>query len=137
LQVALEAGLAQGLSTIKYIAFNKSNPAESFEFDLNFSIEEKAEKQHIYSSNRVVLHDVYPNPVTNDQAFVNYSILHESVKAKITLHNILGNTIEEYPLPQTENRLKIQTSTLNAGIYFYTLYVDNEGVMTRKLIVRK
>ena len=136
LQVALEAGLAQGASTIKYIAFNKHNLSDSFEFDLNFLVEEKPEKQDIYSSNLIMLHDVYPNPVT-DQAYVDYSILDSHIKAKIMIHNILGNAIEEYPLPASENKVKIRADILNSGIYFYTLYIDNEGVVTRKLIVKK
>lgn len=136
LQVALEAGLAQGASTIKYLAFNKHSPSDSFEFDLNFLVEEKAEKQDIYSSNLIMLHDVYPNPVT-DQAYVDYSILDSHIKAKIMIHNILGNAIEEYPLPASENKVKIRADILNSGIYFYTLYIDNEGVITRKLIVKK
>jgi hypothetical protein len=136
LQVALEAGLALGSSTVKYIAFNKSSPAEVFEFELNFQVEEAAEKQDIYSSVNIQLHDVYPNPAT-DHAWVDYTIFDSQVKAKIMIHNILGNTIEEYPLPVSENKVKIRAEALNPGIYFYTLYIDNEGVITRKLLVKK
>jgi len=83
-----------------------------------------------------MLKDVYPNPII-DNAFVDYQILNEEVKAKIVLHNILGNIIEEYPLISSENKLKIRADGLNAGIYFYTLYIDNDGVITRKLVVKK
>jgi hypothetical protein len=136
LQIGLDAGLAQGASSIRYLAINKYNPSESFEFDLNFMVEERAEKQNIYSSPRVLLHDVYPNPVTAD-AFIEYSILDSHVKAKIVIHNILGSPMEEYALPSSENKVKILAEALNTGIYFYTLYIDNEGVVTRKLIVKK
>jgi hypothetical protein len=136
LQVALEAGLAQGMSSIKYVAINKSNVSEAFEFELNFVVDEALEKEDIYVSHLIMLHDVYPNPVT-DHAFVEYSILDSHIKAKIVLHNILGNPIDDYPLPVSENKVKIRADALNSGIYFYTLYVDNEGVVTRKLIVKK
>lgn len=136
LQVALEAGLAHGASSVKYLVFNKSNTSDSFEFELNFNVDERAEKQDIYSSPHVMLHDVYPNPVT-DHAFVEYSIIDPQVKAKIILHNILGNAIDDYPLPASENKVKIRADALTSGIYFYTLYIDDEGVVTRKLIVRK
>ena len=36
-----------------------------------------------------------------------------------------------------EDRAKIQTDEFVSGIYFYTLYLNNNGVLTRKLIVRK
>jgi hypothetical protein len=135
-QIALEAGLANGISSVKYLVFNRYNPSETFEFDLNFVVEERSIKEDIYSSPHIVLHDVYPNPVV-DYAFVNYDILNEAVAAKIIIHNILGNPIEEYALPSAENRVKIRAESMNAGIYFYTLYLDNEGVMTRKLIIKK
>lgn len=135
-QVALEAGLANGISSVKYVVFNRQNTAENIEIDLNFSVEERTSKEDIYASNHIVLHDVYPNPVV-DYAFVNYNLLNDAMEAKIIIHNILGNPVEEYSLPATENRVKIRADAMDAGIYFYTLYLDNEGVVTRKLIVKK
>ena len=136
LQIALEAGLASGHSLVKYVVFNKNNASESVEIDLNYIVEEKAEKENIYSSRLMILYDVYPNPVT-DYAFVDYKLLNEQLEAKIVIHNILGNPLDEYPLPAAENKVRIRADVLNAGIYFYTLYLDNEGVVTRKLIVKK
>ena len=136
LHVALEAGLADGHSTIKFIAFNKFTPGESYEFDLDFMVAEREEKAIIFSSSDILLREVYPNPVT-DVAYIEYTLLDDRVKAKILIHNILGNTIEEYPLPPDENKVKIRADALTAGIYFYTLYLDNEGVITRKLILKK
>jgi hypothetical protein len=136
LQIALDGGLAPGASSIKYIAFNKLNSTETLEFDLNFLVEEKPEKENIYNSRHITLHDVYPNPVS-EYAFVDYTLANEQVKAKIVIHNILGNSIEEYALAFGENKIKVRADALSAGIYFYTLYVDNEGVITRKLIVKK
>lgn len=135
-QVALEAGLANGISSVKYVVFNRQNTTENIEIDLNFSVEERTSKEDIYASNHIVLHDVYPNPVV-DYAFVNYNLLNDAMEAKIIIHNILGNPVEEYSLPATENRVKIRADAMDAGIYFYTLYLDNEGVVTRKLIVKK
>lgn len=135
--VVLEGGLVSGLSTAKYIAFNRLNPAQLLELDLNFAIEEKSEKaSNIYSSRHITLFDVYPNPAV-DHANVAYKLVDGQVKAKILLHNILGNVIGEYSLPSAENTIRIKTDDLSSGIYFYTLYLDNEGVTTRKLIVKR
>lgn len=135
-QIALDAGLANGIGSVRYVVFNRYNPSESLEFDLNFAVDERSAKEDIYSSPHIILHDVYPNPVV-DHAFVNYAMLTDAVEAKIIIHNILGNPIEEYSLPSSENKVKIRADAMNAGIYFYTLYLDNEGVITRKLIVKK
>lgn len=134
--VALEAGLVPGLSSVKYIAFNKANPNEVLEFDLNFIVEEKETSKNIYSSRAINLQEVYPNPAS-EFAYVNYKVLSDDAKAKMILHNVLGSPVGEYELPNLESRVKIRTEELNAGIYFYTLYVDNKAVMTRKLVVKK
>lgn len=135
-QVALDAGLASAISSVRYVVFNRSNSAENVEFDVNFAVDERSGKEDVYVSPHITLHDVYPNPVT-DYAFINYDILNDAIKAKIIIHNILGNPVDEYNLPSAENKVKIRAETMNTGIYFYTLYLDNEGVITRKLIVKK
>ncbi|MEJ7646570.1 MAG: T9SS type A sorting domain-containing protein [Chryseolinea sp.] len=134
--VVLEAGLVSGESALKYVVYNRSNPTQSLEFELNFNVTEKPEKENIYSSRFVTLRDVYPNPVI-DQAVIEYKILNDRIKAKILVHNLLGNVVSEYALPIYENLVRLKTDDLSPGIYFYTLYVDNESVITRKLIVRK
>ncbi len=134
--VVLEAGLTENESTLRYLAYNKSNPGQSLEVDLNFDVEEKPDKATIYNSRFITLYDVYPNPAV-EAAYLDYHLANDQVKAKILVHNILGNIIGEYSLSSLENRVRIKTEDQSAGIYFYTLYVENEGVMTRKLIVKK
>ena len=134
--VALDAGLNQNESTLRYLAYNKSNPGQSLEVDLNFSVEEKPDKATIYNSRHITVYDVYPNPAV-EIANLAYKLTSDQVKPKILLHNILGNIIGEYALSSLETLVRIKTEDLSPGIYFYTLYVENEGVMTRKLIVKK
>jgi|APTNR8051073442_1049403.scaffolds.fasta_scaffold00270_25 hypothetical protein len=134
--IGLEAGLAEGFSTVRYLIFNKSNPSESSSIELNYVVEGRSEKSNIYSSKYITIHDVYPNPVI-DYANIDYKLHSDEVKTKIVIHNILGNTLTEYELPYLETSIKIPAEQLGAGIYFYTLYIENEGVMTRKLIVKK
>ena len=135
-EIGLDAGLANGVSSVKYLVFNRYNSSDSIEIDLNFAVEERSTKLDIFTHPQIILHDVYPNPVV-DYAFVNYDLLNPETDAKIIIHNILGNMIDEYDLPASENKVKIRAESMNAGIYFYTLYLDNEGVVTRKLIVKK
>lgn len=134
--IALEAGLTEGFSSVRYHVYNKSNATEISQLDLNFIIEAKRERNHIYSSQLITLHDVYPNPVVTT-ARIDYNIHNENAKAKIIIHNILGSPLSVYELLPSQNSVKIDADALNSGIYFYTLYVNNEGVMTRKLMVKK
>jgi hypothetical protein len=134
--IGLEAGLAEGFSTIKILILNKSIPTESLALDLNFLVEAKPEKSNIYTSRQITIHDVYPNPASS-VAYIDYTLHADPHKTKIVLHNILGSPIKEYELSAFESKVKLSVEDLNSGIYFYTLYINNEGVITRKLIVKK
>lgn len=136
LQIALEGGLVPGPSSVRYLAFSRSNTAHSVEFEINFTIEERPDKNNIYQSRAITVKDVYPNP-SIDHAYIDYQVTSDRIKARLRIHNILGNVVGEYDLSPYETLVRIKTEELNAGIYFYTLYVDNESVMTRKLIVKK
>lgn len=135
-QIALDAGLSAGESSVQYVVFNKSLPAQLMEFTLNYTVEEKSEKPNIYDSRFITLQDVYPNPVT-DNATVVYKILNDRVKARIRLHNLLGNIVADYELNPADTQLRLRVDDLSEGIYFYTLYLEGESVITRKLIIKK
>lgn len=136
LTLVLDAGLAPGTSTVRYAVSNRSTPSETVEVEINYIVEEKTVKNEIFHSRHITIHDIFPNPVT-DFATINYKIHTEDVRAKIVIHNILGSRLEELELPYLQTQVKLSAEELSGGIYFYTLYLDNEGVMTRKLMVKK
>jgi hypothetical protein len=134
LYYTLETGLVTGPANLRFEIAAKGN--HPLEHNINVQIDEKRETSFVFQSRDITIHDVYPNPVV-DQAFIDYRIHNEAVKARVVIHNILGRTMNEADLPVYETKLKLQTEELSTGIYFYTLYLDNAGVLTRKLIVRK
>ncbi len=134
--ITVEAGLVSGISQARYVLFNKYNPTDQYTVDLSFTVEEKPERSNLYTSPYITIYDVYPNPVI-DYAYIQYHILNERAKARIVIHNVLGNPLSEHNFNSGETLLKIKLEDLNSGVYFYTLYLENEAVMTRKLIVKK
>lgn len=132
----VEGGLLSSQNSIKFQIFPKGSPLEIEEYSVAITIREKLEKPVLFQSKEITIQDVYPNPV-QDQAFIEYRIHNENVKAKLVMHNILGKQLNEIDLPTSETRIKLQTEDFISGIYFYTLYLDNNGVLTRKLIIRK
>jgi hypothetical protein len=136
LYYTLETGLVTGLSSLRFEIFMRGNPQHAAEHNVSVQIDEKRETNFVFHSKDITIHDVYPNPVT-DQAFIDYSIHNEAIKAKVVIHNILGRTMNETELPVFETKIRLSAEELTTGIYFYTLYLDNDGVLTRKLIVRK
>ena len=134
--VELETGLVPGNSSVKFLFYNLSNTSESIETEINYSIKDKGEKGILYSSDVVQLSDVFPNPV-REKAIFNYTYLNPEKEARIVIHSVLGSVISEFNLSPYESRLSIPVIEYNPGVYFYTLYIDNEGVATKKMIIRK
>lgn len=136
LAFTLETGMVTGQNSFKFEVFPRGNPSAAIEHNCTVNVEEKRTKALVFQSKDITIHDVYPNPVT-DIAYIDYTIHSEAVKAKVVIHNILGRPMNETELPISESKIKIQAEDLATGVYFYTLYLDNNGVLTRKLVVRK
>ncbi len=132
----VEGGMLSSQNSIRFQVHPKGNSQETEEYAVSIAILEKTEKPVLFQSKDITINDVYPNPV-QDHAFIDYRLHNETIKAKLIIHNILGKAMNEFDLPNSETRVKIQTEEFSSGIYFYTLYLDNNGVLTRKLIIRK
>ena len=135
LYYSIESGLMPAQNNLKFEIFPKGSPAEAIEHNVSLAVEERVQRS-LYQSREITIHDVYPNPV-QDQAIIDYKISNDLVKAKIVLHNVLGKPLGDYELSPEDTRIKIQTDELPSGVYFYTLYLNNNGVFTRKIMVRK
>ncbi|MCW5911597.1 MAG: T9SS type A sorting domain-containing protein [Cyclobacteriaceae bacterium] len=136
LAFVVESGLIASQHAIRFQVFPRGNQAEMQEYNMHINVHERTEKPVLFHSKDITIQDVYPNPV-QDYAYIDYRIHNENTKARLTIHNILGKPMDELELPTSETRVKLQTEEYTSGIYFYTLYLDNNGVLTRKLIVRK
>jgi len=132
----LDAGLTEEFSTVSYTISNKDNPIDAISFDIHYAVKEKIGIDVFYDSEDIMLNDIYPNPAS-ETAFLEYQLKVEESKAKIILHNVLGSVVGDYPLSFFEHQLKIPVQDLNPGVYFYTLYLDNRGVITKKLVIKK
>lgn len=133
---ALRSGLAEGSSSIKYLISDKTAPDVQVELEIIYDISDQLHQSALFTSRDITLNDVYPNPVT-EFAVIDYKVMNPDAKVKIVMHNILGSIVGEFVLQPLETRHKINAESFNPGVYFYTLYVDNDGLMTRKLIVQK
>ena len=136
LYFTVETGLVTTANSLHFEVFPRGNPAGGLDHAFSLTVDEKPTKSLVFQSKDITIHDVYPNPVV-DIAFIDYRIHNESLKAKVVIHNILGSSVGHYELPVFESKVKVQADELTSGVYFYTVYVDNIGVLTRKLVVRK
>lgn len=132
----VEAGIQNASTSIKLQVFPKGIPSDALDYSISLSVNEKTVKPLIFQSKDITIEDVYPNPV-QDIAYMHYRLHNENISAKVVIHNILGSPVKDIELSSSEDRAKIMVDELISGIYFYTLYLDNTGVLTRKLIIRK
>lgn len=132
----LESGIESGQGNIKFQVFTKGNSSDAIDYAVSVLVQEKGQKQILFRSKDITIEDVYPNPV-QDIAYMDYHIHNETVTAKVVIHNILGRAISEIELSPLEDRVKIHSEEFVSGIYFYTLYLNNNGVLTRKIVIRK
>jgi len=50
--------------------------------------------------------------------------------------NLLGSVVKEVEIDQNSNKLSMDISNLDAGVYFYSIVVNNEVFQTKKLVIR-
>jgi hypothetical protein len=120
-----------GISTIRYVFFNRANPSDSVCVNVSFdALFDGVGKQIV----RNILSGAYPNPANNTVNF-EYSLNSENASAVI-IRNLVGSVVKKSTLTGAEGKLTVFTGDLPEGIYFYSLDVDGKAITTRKLIVR-
>ncbi len=98
--------------------------------------ESKKSEERMFANERISVSNIYPNPVVEDYAEVDFQIIGNVNEAKILLSNVLGSPVAEHSLDRSDRRLRIPTRDWNNGVYFYTLSLDGKKVATKKFLVR-
>ncbi len=132
----LLAGITEAQSTVKYQFFDKNNPEDMVEYEVFYNVFEKRPDAILLKNRNIQISNVYPNPV-REFAAIDYNILDDDKDIKIVLHNVLGGIVHEYELSTREHSLVIRTEDLNPGVYFYSVYIDNDNVITKKFIIKR
>jgi hypothetical protein len=135
LYYVIETGLVTGQNQLVFEAGIKG-AGTGQELPVTIMIDEKQPRNVVFKSRDLVVHEIYPNP-SSSVAYIDYELYNDKKSAKILIHNILGTPLGEQELPANDTRTKILTEDLSPGIYFYTVYLDNEGLITRKMVVRR
>jgi len=133
----VEPGISITSNSFRFEVYQKGSPQMGMEHSFLLNVEEKSSRSFVFQTRNLTVHDIYPNPITDRDGYLDYRLSDELVKAKVVIHNILGSPVGEHEMLAAETRVKIQSDGLSSGIYFYTIYLDNVGVLTRKLVVRK
>lgn len=89
----------------------------------------------LFKNEKISISNIYPNPA-NDYAYLDYKILGNFDTGNVSFFNLLGKQIAEYEIGRTTDKLKVNTSSWESGIYMYQLVIDGKKIATKKLLVR-
>ena len=122
------------VSKIRYEFSDAANPSDKIEytFVFNIGVTSIVESQ---SYSFVALSSPVPNPV-RDVATIHYVINEASFKnATIELYAADSRVLRTIALSEANGSLQIETGSLPAGMYFYSLVIDGKKINTNKLTV--
>ncbi|HET6226770.1 MAG TPA: T9SS type A sorting domain-containing protein [Bacteroidia bacterium] len=79
------------------------------------------------------LSDAYPNPAKS-----NFSLQYALPvfrKSEIIIHDVLGKKVMELSVEKQEGIMVIPTTALQPGVYFYTLLVNGQRAVTKRVVI--
>ncbi|MCS6969309.1 MAG: T9SS type A sorting domain-containing protein [Cytophagales bacterium] len=97
---------------------------------------EKTDENLLYASEQFTISNIYPNPASEVASF-NYAFYDFQTSAKIVIRNVLGSIVGEYLLSPTERQITLSLERWAPGVYFYTLWINNKSVVTKKLVIKR
>ena len=93
-----------------------------------------ANKTAAASNNGYALSQNVPNPFTSN-TIINYQLPPNSSNAIIGVFDLTGKMLLQYNLAKAGNQINISGSTLAAGIYIYSLIVNGNEVVGKKMVL--
>ncbi len=123
-----------GTAVIEYLFFNDDNEDQNVKIVVKYWASPQGIADDAMQNGSIS--DVYPNPATHTVS-INYELTPEVNSAKVKIMNLLGAVVKEQIIDRNANKLTLDISDLNGGIYFYTVLINGKVYKTRKLIVQK
>jgi hypothetical protein len=134
LYLEFEMGITETRGSFDLFFVNAENIRENFVVEARYEVANGSGTDFTHKD--IKLSEIFPNP-SNRIAQLDYEVVNPKAKAKITINSFIGNPIAEFELDPERNSLVINVTDFQPGVYFYTLFVDNKNVVTKKLQVKK
>ncbi len=122
-----------GITKVKYVFYDEKNPADKTSVQVHYNAHTAPgidEKTQDYSFS-----NAYPNPANTFVSFT-FDFQGTNTQSSLMIYDLLGSPVKTYNLTAKAGELKIDTSELKDGIYFYSLVMDHKTVETHKLFVK-
>jgi hypothetical protein len=134
LYLEFEMGIAETKGNFDLHFYNSTNVRDVFVIESVYEVFNASADETNHKD--IIIGSAYPNP-TNRSAQIDYVVKNPNAIVKISINSFIGNPVAEYQLDPLQKNLVINVSDFNPGVYFYTLFVDNKNIVTKKLVVKK
>lgn len=120
-----------GISSITYEFFNAADSSD-FAGAIVFYATTVGINENILDN--VELSNAYPNPANT---FTTFDFdLNGIDNGRLMIYNLLGSIVKEINITDNFGSVKVNTSDLEEGIYFYSMVIENESLKTHKLVIK-
>jgi len=124
---------ADGLTAVRFTFFDESAPSDSADVIIKFYTTPASVQDN--SALKADISLPFPNPAVNKCHFT-YNIPSAASNAMLVIMDLTGNIVHREQLSGS-GKTTVDVSALSSGIYFYSLRINDNAVVTRKLVVQK
>jgi len=125
-----------GAGVIRYRFFDENNTANFSEVYIKFNAGGCASIEECYigiEEEHASITSAYPNPATDN---ITFEFDTKGETGIITISDLTGKMVRQTNVNSNTTTSTINVQDLNPGIYFYSFYVNNKNVSTRKFIIK-
>ncbi len=124
-----------GSSTIKYEFFSETGAFPTVFVNVVFTATDPTNLVNLPFYN-VFVSDPFPNPARGHTT-IEYRLTPEVRSGRVIIRSLTGQVVQTTPINVAANSIRIDTSFLNAGMYFYSIELNNQVFVSKRLIVGK
>lgn len=123
-----------GTSVVRYSVFNVNNPSDSVYFFIEYHVSPTGIGAH--QNVKASISSPMPNPA-NAVFNMNYNLGSSfgQGEAKLVIYNMLGAAVKTETLTDAEGNVRMDVSTLEAGVYFTSLELNGKQLSTKRLVI--
>ncbi|AFL83059.1 hypothetical protein Belba_0398 [Belliella baltica DSM 15883] len=134
LYLELDFGIVETKGNFELHFINPENNRDLFVIEAIYNVSNPNADVNEVDHKDISIGSVYPNP-SNRIAQLDYNFKNPKAAAKISINSFIGNPVAEFRLDPRQKTLVMNIEDLRPGVYFYTLFVDNKNIVTKKLVV--
>lgn len=121
-----------GTTIVKYEFFSRSESFETVGVSVHYTADATSASGPVMRQTRIS--DPRPNPA-RDFTLFDYQLPPDARSAKLVVRNLTGSVVMDISLDPAGSRLRLETNDLSNGIFLYSFVVNDQVILTKKLVV--